>query len=126
MMAMAFTAGADALIGCLEAKYLYMLVARCVRIQRPARRQSRYRSRSYLDRILTVNFPEYPSAHACLSTGITDALAAYFWHEQLQRNPRQHYAGLDCFACALTASSTTSLVRSTTPASGAASTGATR
>ncbi len=31
MMAMAFTAGADALIGCLEAKYLYMLVARCVR-----------------------------------------------------------------------------------------------
>ena len=79
MMAMAFTADADALIGCLEAKYFYMW-------WRPVHAIQRAGADGNLDTdpdptwtaLLTVNFPEYPSAHACLSTAITDALTAYF------------------------------------------------
>ena len=79
MMAMAFIAGADALIGCLEAKYFYMW-------WRPVHAIQRAGTDGNLDTdpdptwtaLLTVNFPEYPSAHACLSTGIADALTAYF------------------------------------------------
>jgi hypothetical protein len=79
LFAMAHTAGSDAAIAGLEAKYSYRT----------------WRPRSAIPRaaddgnpktvpdptwtpLLTVNHPEYPSGHAFFSTALTDAVAAFF------------------------------------------------
>jgi hypothetical protein len=79
LLAMAFTASADTLIGCFEAKYFYLW-------WRPVHAIPRADTDGNPDTapdptwtaLLTVNHPEYPSAHACASTPIAKALKAYF------------------------------------------------
>jgi hypothetical protein len=76
---MAFVPSADALIVCLAAKYKYVLWRPIHAIQRadtdgnPATAPD-----PTWQALLTVNHPEYPSGHSCLSGGIIPALEAYF------------------------------------------------
>ncbi len=70
----------------------------------------------------TPNFPEYPSAHACHSTGVVEALGRVLRHRQgrvLARQPRHRHDATS------TTASTTSSRTSTGPASLSASTSAT-
>ena len=80
MLAMAHVAGGDAMIACFDAKYHYWFWRPYQAIQHadidgnPA---------TVADPIWqplrnTPNFPEYPSAHACHSTAVVEALDAFF------------------------------------------------
>jgi hypothetical protein len=80
MLAMAHVAGADALIGCFDAKYHYWFWrpyqaipgadtdGNPATVADPGWRPLR----------TTPNHPEYPSAHACHTTAVAKALAAFF------------------------------------------------
>jgi len=79
MLALVHVAGADALLACFDAKYHYLFWRPVHAIQRadtdgnPATVPDQtWRS------LLTVNHPEYPSAHACWTTSMTETLAAFF------------------------------------------------
>jgi hypothetical protein len=70
MLAMAHVSGGDAMIACFDAKYHYWF-------WRP------YQALADIDPTwrplrTTPNFPEYPSAHACHSTAVVEALDAFF------------------------------------------------
>jgi hypothetical protein len=79
LMAIAFTAGADALIGCFDAKYFYLWWRPVHAIQRAdTDGNPKTEPDPTWTALLTVNHPEYPSAHACFSTAVVEALAAYF------------------------------------------------
>ena len=79
LFAMAHTAAADALVAGFEAKYFY-------RFWRPRtavpRADTDDNPNTDVDPtwtpLLSVNHPEYPSAHGFLSTAVTDAVAAFF------------------------------------------------
>ena len=79
LLAMVYTAAADALIVGFEAKYFY-------RWWRPRTAVPRADTDGNDDTdadptwtpLLQVNHPEYPSAHAFVSTAVTDAVAAFF------------------------------------------------
>jgi hypothetical protein len=79
LLAMVSTASADALIAGFEAKYFY-------RFWRPRTAIPRADTDGNSDTdpdptwapLLTVNHPEYPSAHAFWSTALLEAVAAYF------------------------------------------------
>ena len=79
LFAMAHTAAADALIAGFEAKYYYAY-------WRPRTAIPRADTDGNPDTdvdptwtpLLTVNHPEYPSAHGFLSTALTDAVGAFF------------------------------------------------
>jgi hypothetical protein len=80
MLAMAHVAGADALIGCFDAKYHfwfwrpYQAIARADTDGNPAT----VAESGWLPLRATPNHPEYPSAHACHTTAVAEALAAFF------------------------------------------------
>jgi hypothetical protein len=74
MMAMAYVPAADAIIGCMEAKYFY-------NFWRPV--QAIRQTDTAWTALLNVNFPEYPSAHACVSTAIVEGLTAFFGSDQI-------------------------------------------
>jgi hypothetical protein len=76
MLALAHVAGGDAMIACFDAKFHYWF-------WRP------YQALSQLDPTWsplrpTPNFPEYPSAHACHSGAVTQALRAFFGTDKVQ------------------------------------------
>jgi hypothetical protein len=79
MLAMTNVAGADAMIGCWDAKYHYLF-------WRPFHAVPRADTDGNPDTIadptwqplLNANHPEYPSGHACLSSAITDMLRVFF------------------------------------------------
>jgi hypothetical protein len=79
MLTMAFVSSADAVIVCLAAKYRYVFWRPVHAIQRadtdgnPATVPD-----AGWQALLTVNHPEYPSGHSCVSGGIIPALEAYF------------------------------------------------
>jgi hypothetical protein len=80
MLAMAHVAGADGLISCFDAKYHYWFwrpyqaIARADTDENPATMADP----SWQPLRTTPNHPEYPSAHACHSTAVAEALAAFF------------------------------------------------
>ena len=84
MMAMAHVAAADAVIGCFDAKYHFLS-------WRPVHAITRADTDTNPDTepdstwtpLLIVNHPEYPSAHACWSEAVIDALAAFFGTDRL-------------------------------------------
>ena len=84
LFAMAHTAAADALIAGFHAKYLY-------RFWRPRTAIPRAGTDGNPDTepdamwtpLLTVNHPEYPSAHAFWSTALTQAVGRYFHTKRL-------------------------------------------
>jgi hypothetical protein len=79
LLAMVYTAGADASIAGFEAKYFY-------RSWRPRTAIPRADTDENPDTdpdptwtpLLSVNHPEYPSAHSFLSTAVTDTVARFF------------------------------------------------
>jgi hypothetical protein len=80
MLAMAHVAGGDAMISCFDAKYTYWFWRPYQAIPRADTDGNLVTEPDSTWRPLrpTPNFPEYPSAHACHSTGVTEALAAFF------------------------------------------------
>ncbi|MEV6848310.1 vanadium-dependent haloperoxidase [Actinoplanes sp. NPDC051411] len=79
MLGVVQIAAADALIGCFDAKYHFLFwrpvhaIGRAGTDGNPATTADpTWRS------LLVVNHPEYPSAHASLTTAVTTALAAHF------------------------------------------------
>ena len=80
MLAMAHVAGADALIACFDAKYHYWFwrpyqaIAQADTDGNPATEPDA----TWRPLRTTPNHPEYPSAHACHSTAVAEALRAFF------------------------------------------------
>jgi hypothetical protein len=76
MMATVHVSGADALIGCFDAKYYFNLWRPIHAIQR-ADTDGNDATEQDLSwtALLTVNHPEYTSGHACFSMAVTNALA---------------------------------------------------
>ena len=80
MLAMAHVAGGDAMIGCFDAKYHYLSWRPVHTIQRA---DTDGNARTLADPawqplLPTPNHPEYPSAHACHTTAIIEALESFF------------------------------------------------
>ncbi len=86
MSAMAAMANADGLIACFDAKYHYLFWRPLHAIHRadtdgnPATELDP----SWAPLLSIPNHPEYPSAHSCASTGIAQALAAFFGTQEIQ------------------------------------------
>jgi hypothetical protein len=80
MLAMAHVAGGDAMIACFDAKYHYWFwrpyqaIPQADSDGNPATTADP----SWRPLRTTPNFPEYPSAHACHSTAVVEALDAFF------------------------------------------------
>jgi hypothetical protein len=79
MMAMVHVSTADTMLGCWEAKYHYNFWRPQHAIQRadtdgnPATVQD-----TTWTHLINGNHPEYPSGHACFTSGVTNSLAEYF------------------------------------------------
>jgi hypothetical protein len=79
MFALVHVASADALLACFDAKYHYLFWRPIHAIQRADTDDNPATESDPTWRaLLTVNHPEYPSAHACGTTALTEALAAFF------------------------------------------------
>jgi hypothetical protein len=80
MLAMAHVAGGDAMIACFDAKYHYWFwrpyqaIPQADTDGNPATAADS----GWTPLGATPNFPEYPSAHACHSTAVVQALDAFF------------------------------------------------
>jgi hypothetical protein len=80
MLAMAHVAGGDAMIACFDAKYAYWFWRPYQAIPEAEADQNPRTNRDPAWRPLraTPHFPEYPSAHACHSAAVAEALQAFF------------------------------------------------
>jgi hypothetical protein len=80
MLAMAHVAGSDAMIACFDAKYYYLYWRPLHAIQRADTDGNPLTEPDPTWQPLrpTPNHPEYPSAHACHTTAITEALEGFF------------------------------------------------
>ncbi len=80
MLAMAHVAGGDAMIACFDAKYHYWFWRPYQAIPHADTdgNPETVADPSWLPLGTTPNFPEYPSAHACDSTAMVEALDAFF------------------------------------------------
>ena len=80
MLAMAHVAGGDAMIGCFDAKYHYLSWRPLHAIRRADTDDNHLTAADPAWQPLrnTPNHPEYPSAHACHTTAIAEALESFF------------------------------------------------
>ena len=80
MLAMAHVAGGDAMIACFDAKYHYWFWRpfQAIQFADTDGDPDTVADPSWQPLGATPNFPEYPSAHACHSTGVVEALDAFF------------------------------------------------
>jgi hypothetical protein len=79
MMAMAHVASADAAIGCFEAKYTFLFWRPVHAIRRADTDDNPLTTFDPTwAALLTVNHPEYPSAHSCWTGALTSTLASFF------------------------------------------------
>jgi hypothetical protein len=80
MLAMAHVAGGDAMIACFDAKFHYWLWRpyQAIHAADTDGNPGTAADPTWQPLGATPNFPEYPSAHACSTTAIMDALAAFF------------------------------------------------
>jgi hypothetical protein len=86
MLAMAHVAGGDAMIGCFEAKYHYLSWRPVHAIQRAGTDGNPFTQADPGWQPLrpTPNHPEYPSAHACHTTAIAEALTHFFGTDKVR------------------------------------------
>lgn len=79
MLAMVHVASADAVVGCFDTKYHFPSWRPVHAIQRADTDANPWTvpDPSWAA-LLNVNHPEYPSAHACWTTAVTDTLASFF------------------------------------------------
>jgi hypothetical protein len=80
MLAMAHVAGGDAMIACFDAKYHYWFWRPYQAIPQADTdgNPATVADPTWKPLGATPNFPEYPSAHACHSTAVVEALDAFF------------------------------------------------
>jgi hypothetical protein len=80
MLAMAHVAGGDAMIGCFDAKYHYLSWRPIHAIRRADTDANDHTmpDSAWEPLATTPNHPEYPSAHACHTTAIAEALESFF------------------------------------------------
>jgi hypothetical protein len=80
MLAMAHVAGGDAMIGCFDAKYHYLSWRPLHAIQRADTDGNPLTvpDPTWQPLLSTPNHPEYPSAHACHTTAVAEALESFF------------------------------------------------
>ena len=80
MLAMAHVAGGDAMIACFDAKYHYWFWRPYQAIPQAGTdgNAATVADPSWKPLGTTPNFPEYPSAHACHSSAVVEALDAFF------------------------------------------------
>ena len=80
MLAMAHVAGGDAMIGCFDAKYHYLSWRPVHAIPRADTDGNHHTvpDQTWQPLMPTPNHPEYPSAHACHTTAIAEALESFF------------------------------------------------
>ena len=79
MMAMVHVATADTMVGCWEAKYWFNYWRPVHAIQRAATDGNPATDADPAwTHLVTGNHPEYPSGHACFTSGVTYTLARYF------------------------------------------------
>jgi hypothetical protein len=80
MLAMAHVAGGDAMIACFDAKYNYWFWRpyQAIHLADTDDNPDTVADTSWQPLGATPNFPEYPSAHACHSTAVAEALDAFF------------------------------------------------
>jgi hypothetical protein len=80
MLAMAHVAGGDAMIACLDAKYhqWFWRPYQAIRLADTDNNPNTVADITWQPLGATPNFPEYPSAHACHSTAVVEALDAFF------------------------------------------------
>jgi hypothetical protein len=80
MLALAHVAGGDAMIACFDAKFHYWFWRPYQAIQQADSdgNPDTTADLSWKPLAATPNFPEYPSAHACHSTAVVEALDAFF------------------------------------------------
>jgi hypothetical protein len=85
MLAMAHVSGGDAMIACFDAKYHYMFWRPAIAIPMAATDANPATEPDATWRPLraTPNFPEYPSAHACHSSAMVEALSAFFGTDEV-------------------------------------------
>ena len=86
LLAMAHVAGGDAMIGCFEAKYHYLSWRPVHAIQRANTDGNPLTTADPAWQPLrpTPNHPEYPSAHACHTTAIAEALKRFFGTDKVR------------------------------------------
>jgi hypothetical protein len=80
MLAMTHVAGGDAMIGCFDAKYHYLSWRPVHAINRADTDGNHYTAPdpTWQPLLPTPNHPEYPSAHACHTAAIAEALSSFF------------------------------------------------
>jgi hypothetical protein len=79
MLAMVHVASADAVVGCFDAKYSFLLWRPAHAIQRADMDDNPLTAPdSTWNALLNVNHPEYPSAHSCWTQAVTDTLKYFF------------------------------------------------
>ncbi|HJR59319.1 MAG TPA: vanadium-dependent haloperoxidase [Vicinamibacterales bacterium] len=80
MLALAHVAGGDAMIACFDAKYTYWFWRpyQAIPMADVDGNAATAADPTWRPLRATPNFPEYPSAHACHSTAIAEALQAFF------------------------------------------------
>jgi hypothetical protein len=85
MLAMAHVAGGDAMIACFDAKYHYWFWRPDQAIPQAAAdgNPDTMAEPDWKPLGTTPNFPEYPSAHACHSTALVEALHAFFGTDKI-------------------------------------------
>jgi hypothetical protein len=86
MLAMAHVAGGDAMIACFDAKYHYWFWRPYQAIPQAGNDQNpdTIADPNWKPLGATPNFPEYPSAHACHSTAVVEALDVFFGTDKVQ------------------------------------------
>jgi hypothetical protein len=86
MLAMAHVAGGDAMIACFDAKYHYLSWRPVHAIQRADTDGNSHTvpDPTWQPLLATPNHPEYPSAHACHTTAIAEALESFFGRRRLR------------------------------------------
>lgn len=86
MLAMAHVSGGDAMIACFDAKYHYMFwrPAAAIPLADAAANPATVPDATWRPLRPTPNFPEYPSAHACHSSAVAEALANFFGTDEIR------------------------------------------
>ena len=85
MLAMAHVSGGDAMIACFDAKYSYWFWRPWLAIPQADTDGNPATTADSTWRPLaaTPNFPEFPSAHACHSTAVAEALGTFFGTDKI-------------------------------------------
>ena len=78
MMATLWTGAADSLIGCFNAKYTYNFWRPVTAIQVGGGNQELAPDAAWLPLGTTPNHPEYPAAHACYTSGVSNLVEDFF------------------------------------------------